>query len=54
VDTATDRLRSNPPRDTTSIEAFQACVAALDAWPLTEPITGFDLCMIGPSRKDKT
>jgi hypothetical protein len=41
-----ESTRRQPIRDTASIEAFQACAAALDAWPLTEPMTGWDVRMI--------
>lgn len=41
-----DSIRDEPLRCTDQIEAFQRCVAALDQWPLDDPIDGFSLRMI--------
>lgn len=40
---APETVRATPIRCTDEIEAFQACVAALDCWGMDEPITGWDM-----------
>lgn len=37
-----ESVRNAPVRDIDQIMAFQGCVAALDLWPLDQPLTDWD------------
>jgi hypothetical protein len=41
-----ESLRETPARNWDEIYAFQNCAAALDAWPLDNPMTGWDVRLI--------
>lgn len=43
---APESQRDQPMRNWDAIMAFQSCEAALTAWPLDEPMTGWDIRLI--------